>query len=81
MYAPRAKMTQKQMTLAQLASDDPTHRFSNLYSLLHSGTVGYTMLRTQCFLGQAAIRQALMERQGIILNIIMRSKWQALPKN
>lgn len=31
----RTKMTQKQMTLAITASDNPQHRFTNLYSLLH----------------------------------------------
>ena len=31
----RTKMTQKQMTLAITARDNPQHRFTNLYSLLH----------------------------------------------
>ena len=31
----RAKMTQKQMTLAQTAQENPQHRFTNLYSLMH----------------------------------------------
>ena len=31
----RAKMTQKQMTLAQTAQENPHHRFTNLYSLMH----------------------------------------------
>lgn len=29
------KMTQKQMTLAKTASENPNHRFTNLYSLMH----------------------------------------------
>lgn len=31
----RTKMTQKQMTLAITARDNPDHRFTNLYSLMH----------------------------------------------
>jgi group II intron reverse transcriptase/maturase len=31
----QSKMTQKQMTLAKTACDDPAHRFTNLYSLMH----------------------------------------------
>jgi RNA-directed DNA polymerase len=31
----RAKMTQKQMTLAKTAQQNPHHRFPNLYSLMH----------------------------------------------
>ena len=31
----RTKMTQKQMTLTITARDNPQHRFTNLYSLLH----------------------------------------------
>jgi RNA-directed DNA polymerase len=31
----QAKMAQKQMTLAKTARENPTHRFTNLYSLLH----------------------------------------------
>ena len=31
----RTKMTQKQMTLAITARDNPQHRFTNLYSLMH----------------------------------------------
>lgn len=31
----RTKMAQKQMTLAQTACDNPEHRFTNLYSLMH----------------------------------------------
>ena len=31
----RAKMAQKQMTLAKTAQGDSTHRFTNLYSLMH----------------------------------------------
>ena len=31
----RAIMTQKQMTLANTAQENPNHRFINLYSLMH----------------------------------------------
>ena len=31
----QAKMTQKQMTLAKIAQENPEHRFTNLYSLMH----------------------------------------------
>ncbi len=31
----QSKMAQKQMTLAKTARDDPAHRFTNLYSLMH----------------------------------------------
>ena len=31
----RAMMTQKQMTLAKTAQENPHHRFTNLYSLMH----------------------------------------------
>jgi retron-type reverse transcriptase len=31
----RAMMTQKQMTLAKTAQENPNHRFTNLYSLMH----------------------------------------------
>ena len=31
----RALMTQKQMTLARTAQENPNHRFTNLYSLMH----------------------------------------------
>jgi hypothetical protein len=31
----QAMMTQKQMTLANTAQENPTHRFTNLYSLMH----------------------------------------------
>jgi RNA-directed DNA polymerase len=31
----RTKMAQKQMTLAKTAQNDPHHRFTNLYSLMH----------------------------------------------
>src|SRR5512146_950692 len=31
----QSKMAQKQMTLAKTARDDPDHRFTNLYSLMH----------------------------------------------
>ena len=31
----RTKMAQKQQTLATTARDEPSHRFTNLYSLLH----------------------------------------------
>ena len=31
----QAMMSQKQMTLATTAQENPTHRFTNLYSLMH----------------------------------------------
>ena len=31
----QAKMTQKQTTLAKTAQENPSHRFTNLYSLMH----------------------------------------------
>ena len=31
----QTKMSQKQMTLAETARNDPDHRFANLYSLMH----------------------------------------------
>ncbi len=31
----QAMMTQKQMTLANTAQENPNHRFTNLYSLMH----------------------------------------------
>jgi hypothetical protein len=31
----RAMMTQKQMTLANTTQENPNHRFTNLYSLMH----------------------------------------------